>query len=118
MRVLHLLSQRPGRTGSGITLDALVRQAAAAGWEQQVVVGTPEDDPTPDVGGLTPAAIHPLRFGSESLPFALPGMSDVMPYPSSRWCDLSEAQLDAYRRAWRAHLVISINCVSSIHSPV
>jgi hypothetical protein len=29
-KVLHILSQRPGRTGSGVTLEALVRQAAAA----------------------------------------------------------------------------------------
>ena len=33
-KVLHVLSQRPLLTGSGITLDALVRLAAAAGWEQ------------------------------------------------------------------------------------
>ena len=44
-RVLHLLSQRPGRTGSGVTVQALVREAAAAGWAQAVVVGTPADDP-------------------------------------------------------------------------
>lgn len=30
-KVLHILSQRPGRTGSGVTLDALARQAAACG---------------------------------------------------------------------------------------
>ena len=40
-KVLHILSQRPGRTGSGVTLDALVRQAAAAGWSQQALVGVP-----------------------------------------------------------------------------
>ncbi len=39
MRVLHILSQRPSLTGSGVTLDAVVRHADAAGWEQQVVVG-------------------------------------------------------------------------------
>jgi len=40
-RVLHLLSQQPGRTGSGVTLASLVRHAAESGWEQCVVVGLP-----------------------------------------------------------------------------
>ena len=38
--ILHVLSQRPSLTGSGITLDALVRHAAP-GWNQVVVVGVP-----------------------------------------------------------------------------
>jgi len=33
-RILHLLSQRPSRTGSGVTMDALVRLAGRAGWRQ------------------------------------------------------------------------------------
>ena len=32
-RVLHVLSQRPSLTGSGITIDALVRHAGKAGWK-------------------------------------------------------------------------------------
>ncbi len=100
VRILHLLSQRPSLTGSGITLDAMVRKAAEAGHEQRVVVGVPVDDSRPEVGGLDPNHIHPLLFGNEPLDFAIPGMSDVMPYPSTRFSDLSGSQLVAYRRAW------------------
>jgi len=103
-RVLHVLSQRPGRTGSGVTLQALAREAAAAGWEQAVALGTPVDDPFPAVDGVAPGDVHPLRFGKPPLDFPLPGMSDVMPYASSRWQDLTADRLDAYRAAWRAHL--------------
>jgi alpha-maltose-1-phosphate synthase len=104
--VLHLLSQRPSLTGSGVTLDALVRHAATAGWQQQVVAGVPADDPAPAVGGLDPSRVHPLVFGAPGgeLDFALPGMSDVMPYPSSVWSAMTGAQLEAYRAAWRRHL--------------
>ena len=109
MRVLHVLSQRPGRTGSGVTLEAIVREASAAGHEQRVAVGTPAADPTPAVAGLAPEAVLPLRFGRAPLEFALPGMSDVMPYPSSRWRDLTPPQLDAYRGAWRRHLAAAID---------
>jgi glycosyltransferase involved in cell wall biosynthesis len=103
-RILHLLSQRPSLTGSGVALEALVRGAAERGFEQAVVVGAPADDPAPAVGELTPEHIHPLIFGAAPLDFALPGMSDVMPYPSSRFAALSQAQLAAYRGAWGAHL--------------
>jgi len=103
-RVLHVLSQRPGRTGSGVTLRALVHEAAKAGWMQEAVVGTPIDDPGPEVGDLPARSVHPLHFGTPPLDWPLPGMSDVMPYESSRWQDLSDGQLEAYRSAWRRHL--------------
>lgn len=104
MRILHILSQRPSLTGSGITLDAMVRHADRAGYEQRVVVGVPAADPAPEVGGLATDRIHPLKFNREPLTFAVPGMSDVMPYPSTRFSALSEPQLAIYRRAWRDHL--------------
>ncbi len=103
-RVLHLLSQRPSFTGSGVSLDATVRLADAAGWEQQVVIGTPHDDPNPPTGGLDESLVRPLRFGDGELGFPLPGMSDVMPYPSSRFAGLDERQLADYRGAWRRHV--------------
>lgn len=103
-RVLHCLSQRPLLTGSGITLDALVREAAAAGREQRIVVGIPEGGERPSVGGLPPERVHPLRFGGDALPFPVPGMSDVMPYRSTVFSRMTAAEVDAYRAAWRSHL--------------
>lgn len=87
-----------------MTLDALVRHAAAAGWDQRVVVGTPAEDPSPDVGGLPADQVIPVVFGEGALDFPLPGMSDVMPYTSSRWSELRADQLERYRAEWRRHL--------------
>lgn len=103
--VLHLLAQRPAETGSGVTLDALVSRASAR-YRQTVVVGVPvESAPGLSVGGLPSSRVRPLRFGpGGELPFPVPGMSDVMPYPSTRYSALSAGELDAYRRAWRRHL--------------
>jgi glycosyltransferase involved in cell wall biosynthesis len=109
VRILHLLSQRPLLTGSGITLDAFVRYGAAAGHDQRVVVGVPADDPAPPVGGLASEQIHRLPFGSPPLDFPVPGMSDVMPYASTRFSQLNHAQIDAYRRAWAEHLEPILN---------
>lgn len=104
MRVLHLLCQRPSLTGSGITLDAIVRLAAAAGWEQRVVVGVPVGESRPEVGGLPSENTDPLFFESDRLAFPVPGMSDVMPYPSTVFSAMTETQILAYLGAWRSHL--------------
>lgn len=103
-RVLHVLAQRPSLTGSGVTLDALVRHAARAGWEQRVLCGVPEGGPDPAVGGLPAWSVSTVRFGGERLPFPVPGMSDVMPYASTRFSAMDEGQLAAYRTAWREAL--------------
>jgi glycosyltransferase involved in cell wall biosynthesis len=103
-RVLHLLSQRPGRTGSGITLEAWVREAAARGYEQDVVVGVPADHDGGRLAGLDASRVHPSRFQTEALPFAVVGMSDVMPYESAVWSALSGREVLRYRDAWRRHL--------------
>jgi glycosyltransferase involved in cell wall biosynthesis len=108
-RVLHLLSQRPSRTGSGITLDSVVRLAGRAGWVQQAVVGVPNSEAHPVLGDLKTNAIRPVFFaggGAQTphLDFPVPGMSDVMPYSSSVWSTLDQQQLANYRRTWRDHL--------------
>jgi glycosyltransferase involved in cell wall biosynthesis len=117
-RILHVLSQRPSFTGSGITLDAVVRHADEAGYEQLVVAGTPADDPLPEVGGLDSSRVRPLEFESDDLPFPLPGMSDVMPYRSTVWSTMTEDQLRVYREAWTRHLetVIADFAPDLIHS--
>ena len=109
MKVLHLLSQRPSLTGSGITLDATVRLAAAAGWEQRVVVGVPADEPAPEIGGLVGDQILPLNFGTPRLPFLVPGMSDVMPYPSMVFGAMTDGEIEIYRSEWRRHLKAAID---------
>jgi glycosyltransferase involved in cell wall biosynthesis len=103
-RVLHVLSQRPSLTGSGVTLEALVRGASTAGMDQRVVIGVPATDPHPPVADLPPKHIHPLVFERANLDYPVPGMSDVMPYRSTVWSSMTADQLARYRTAWHAHL--------------
>jgi len=111
-RVLHLLSQRPSLTGSGITLDALVRHAGSVGWDQHVIVGVPVEEREPTVQDLPGERIHPLLFGpGGDLPFEVAGMSDVMPYPSTRFSSLDAEALRSYREVWRRHLLRVIAAV-------
>ena len=51
----------------------------------------------------------PLRFGEGGqVPFTIPGMSDVMPYPSTRFQDLADAQWQGYVQAWRDHVEAAV----------
>lgn len=95
MRVLQVLSQKPGFTGSGIYLRALLEESRKSQIDTAAVVGLNKEDST-DIPNC-----YPVHFESEELPFCVAGMSDVMPYRSSRWSDLTEHQLNLYRRAFR-----------------
>ncbi len=103
MRILHVLSQLPDRTGSGIYLQSLVREAARRGHEQRVLAAANQDQQVA-LDALPPGQLELVRFDTDRLPFRLPGMSDVMPYPSSRWSTLDEGQLDQYTAAFTAAL--------------
>ena len=94
----------PRSRAAGVTLEALTTHARAAGWEQQVVLGVPDSDPRPAVAAVRAEEVHPLVFGNAPLDFPLPGMSDVMPYESTVFSNMSVQQVEAYRAAWVAHL--------------
>ena len=103
MRLLHILSQLPDRTGSGVYLQSLVRQAHRRGHEQRVIAAANLGQEV-KIPCLPHEQLTLVRFNSEELPFMLPGMSDVMPYPSSRFSQLTEGSLQRYCSAFEAAL--------------
>jgi glycosyltransferase involved in cell wall biosynthesis len=99
MRILHLISQHPESTGSGFYLQNVIRQAAAAGHRNYLVAGISANQ-LPLLDGIGPTDCRFVSFGNGPLDFAIPGMSDVMPYPSTRFGDLTADQLAAYDRVF------------------
>ena len=99
MRILHLLSQHPQSTGSGIYLRQVICQAAAGGHENAMVAGV-SASMTPQLAGIAAERCAFVRFGQGELDFPIPGMSDVMPYASSTFSQLGGRQLIAYRQAF------------------
>jgi len=117
MRILHLLSQRPDATGSGIYLQAMVGHAAARGWDNFLVAGVPRGF-EPAVGGLGPGQSRLIRFDGADLCFPIVGMSDVMPYPSRRFADLTDDQVAAYETCFADRLAAAVGAFKPdlIHS--
>ncbi len=103
MKILHLLSQRPELTGSGMYVQAVMRQAALRGHENFLVAGIP-DGPAPDLEVIDGSTCAFVRFGGGGLPFPVVGMSDVMPYPNTRFSDLTPEDVDAYEEAFALEL--------------
>ena len=99
MKILYLLSQRPDSTGSGIYTRALIKRANKAGHRCFLVAACSAGD-AQDTSDIPAERIEMVYFDKAPLPFPIPGMSDVMPYRSSRFMDLDESQLDAYEKAF------------------
>ncbi len=103
MKILHILSQRPDSTGSGYYIQNMIRLAARAGHQNHLIAGVPaREKPVPDF--IDNGSYDFVTFGGGDLDFTIPGMSDVMPYSSSMYSDLSEDQLDAYERAFETKI--------------
>jgi len=100
IKVLHCLSQIPGKTGSGIYLQALVREGHKLGLDQWLICGVPASMPKVEIDQLADHHIFPIIFDSPDLPFPVAGMSDVMPYPSSRFSSFNQDALTRYERAF------------------
>jgi glycosyltransferase involved in cell wall biosynthesis len=117
MKILHLLSQRPDSTGSGIYLQAMLREGGKHGYRNFLLAGLAEGE-VPHLDGLRPERGCFVRFRGGDLSCEIVGMSDVMPYPSKRWRDLSGLELESYEKAFGRKLVSLVQDIQPdlIHS--
>ncbi|MEW5908381.1 MAG: glycosyltransferase family 4 protein [Thermodesulfobacteriota bacterium] len=109
VRILHLLSQQPGKTGSGIALKSAVKILAEKGYIQRTIVGIPSNDSLPEIEPLESKDIFAVRFGAPPVPFPIPGMSDFMPYPSIRFSSFTPEMLEGYLMAFETVLQEAVN---------
>jgi len=117
MKILHLISQHPESTGSGIYLQNIMRQATAAGHENFLIAGISEGQ-APGLSCIDSDRCLFVNFGTPPLTFTIPGMSDVMPYPSSRFSSLTEEQIIVYEQVFRETVAQAVKRFSPdiIHS--
>lgn len=97
MRILHITAQKPDSTGSGVYLAETVRALDRAGHEQAVVCDIAPGDPVDLPQGVR---VRPVVFDTPALPFHVVGMSDSMPYPATRYRDLTTEMTVRFKRAF------------------
>ena len=95
IKILHVLSQIPAKTGSGIFFENIIQEFHSAGYEQSAVIGLPIT--MKEYSLPTNEKIYPVLFDSKKLPFKIPGMSDVMPYESSIFSSLKDTEYNMYK---------------------
>ena len=95
MNILHVISQHPASTGSGVYLQNLLRQASAAGHRNLLVAGVAGAGPAV-LDGIDASRCRFVTFAGGDLDFVIPGMSDVMPYASSRFSELHAEDILRY----------------------
>lgn len=101
MRILTISAQKPDSTGSGVYLASLAGALSNEGHDIGVIAGVS----AADACSLECASyVRLVRFDSEELPFHVFGMSDEMPYPSSRYRDMTTDQLARFEAAFRGAL--------------
>jgi glycosyltransferase involved in cell wall biosynthesis len=98
MKILHILAQKPGNTGSGVYLNSILEQADKKHFRQSVICGISKNEKAE-----LPVSIEKMEavhFETQDLPFPVVGMSDVMPYPSARYQDLTDSMYEKWKTAF------------------
>ena len=122
MKILSITAQKPHSTGSGTYLTELVKAFGRMGFEQAVVCGIYPDDEVDFPEGVVcypvfftksdskaPAGIDlfaPCKVNDSpvslfsALPFPIVGMSDIMPYGSTRYRDMTPGMISQFEEAF------------------
>lgn len=99
MKLLHILFQYPGKTGSGIYVNNLIKEASKKGYTQGLLaVSGPELDYENDRLDY----LDLVRFEEGELYYPIPGMSDIMPYKSTRYKDMTIRQVSIWKTSFKA----------------
>lgn len=116
MRIVSITAQKPHSTGSGTYMTELVRAFDRMGHEQAVVCGIYPDDEISFPDGVLCCPVFFERSSKEpallsapckasasafsSIPFPVVGMSDLMPYESTRYRDLTPEMVKVFEDAF------------------
>lgn len=99
LKILHVIGQEPEKTGSGVYLQAVIKESEKYGFSNYMVAGVPENT-VPELNEIDPSNCSYVFFESNQLNFPVTGMSDVMPYKSSLFKSLKGNRLTAYKKAF------------------
>lgn len=98
-KILHIIAQYPGKTGSGVFLQSLVNEGSKLNYKQGVVAATSKKLDKVEFKGEVD--FYPVEFNCEKLNFNIVGMSDTMPYDSTKYSDLTEDMLNKWTKCFR-----------------
>lgn len=97
MKILSITAQKPHSTGSGTYLTELVRSFDRMGHVQAVVCGIYPDDEVSFPEGVSCYPVYFVGKGEQgNIHYPIVGMSDIMPYESTRYRDLTPEMITEF----------------------
>jgi glycosyltransferase involved in cell wall biosynthesis len=103
-KILHVIAQEPGKTGSGVFSRNILRQAESKGYKQTLIACMPSYGDKGEYCLPEGICFEPVLFESKELPFPVVGMSDEMPYESTRYDELVGNKLELWENSFGRHL--------------
>lgn len=101
MRILSVTAQKPDSTGSGVYLTELVKGFAGMGHTQAVIAGVYAEDQIQMPDGVI---CYPVYYNSQELNFPILGMSDEMPYDSTKYSEMTDEMTENFKNAFRKRI--------------
>ena len=101
MKILHVLTQLPQKTGSGVYFTNLIDSFKKLGTQNAAVYGV---DDSFDID-LDLEDFREVIYKSDELPFPICGMSDVMPYESTVYSKMTDEEIDLLLENFRKNLI-------------
>ncbi len=102
MKILHTLAQLPSKTGSGVYYSNMIQGFKKYKHEQRAIFGYQDEN---DWDILDEEDQYPVTFKSKELPFPIVGMSDVMPYESTKYSAMTETMIGLWNQAFKKKLL-------------
>ncbi|SJN83308.1 glycosyltransferase family 4 protein [Clostridioides difficile] len=107
MKILHIITQKPNSTGSGIYLSGMIKGFEKIGHKQAVIAGIDVND---DVNCFpSEVSFYPVKYNCGELNFPVVGMSDSMPYESTRYKDLNIDMINRLKYQFKVNIDKAMN---------
>lgn len=107
MKILHIIAQKPNSTGSGIYMCGIIEGFGKLGYKQGVIAGIDIKD---DINCFSKDILfYPVKYNTQELDFPVLGMSDSMPYNSTRYRDLDNNMIKKFKKEFKSKIEMAIN---------
>lgn len=105
MKILHIISQKPSDTGSGIYLKNLIKEFTDLKYSQSLVCGSEFKG---ELKGIDISSTYEVIFNTSELPFPIAGMSDIMPYKSTIYKEMDSSMVNLYEDAFKEQILKAV----------
>ena len=102
MKILHIITQKPNSTGSGVYMCGMIDGFEKMGYKQAVIAGIDKEDDRNCFNNNI--GYYPVIYNSDKLPFNVVGMSDIMPYKSTRYRDMNKDMVNCLKGAFKDNI--------------